>query len=236
MEQTQNLSALGPVARVFAICNANPTASRKEIIAACLAAGVGRATAQVQYGRWRDPEKFAAKEKARDAARYAANSDKIKVQQAEYRARPEIKAQKAAWQAKHGPELDAKRRPYRNEFKNRRRSHERQATPAWTNLDLVRQFWDDAARMTADTGTEFHVDHIHAINGQRFGVSGLHNEFNLHILDATTNIRKGNRPVVFYPQPRWELGTAKFKVTESAEAFHTAEMARYNSFIKETQQ
>lgn len=42
-----------PVAVVRAICQANPTASRKSVIEACIANGVNKNTAMTQYSLWR---------------------------------------------------------------------------------------------------------------------------------------------------------------------------------------
>jgi hypothetical protein len=41
---------LKPVAAVHAICAANPNATRKQVIAACIQAGINPATAATQYG------------------------------------------------------------------------------------------------------------------------------------------------------------------------------------------
>lgn len=99
MEQTQDLSTLPPGKRVFAICNANPTASRKEIMAACVAAGVNAGTARKQYYNWKDPETFAAKDKAHAAAYRAANPEKRKAQVAAYGAKSKDK--RAAYMAEY---------------------------------------------------------------------------------------------------------------------------------------
>lgn len=43
----------GPVAQIWAICEANPGAARKEILEKCVAAGLNAATASKQYFMWK---------------------------------------------------------------------------------------------------------------------------------------------------------------------------------------
>lgn len=43
----------GSVAKVWQMCNAMPGASRKEVVAACVANGINPSTASVQYGAWK---------------------------------------------------------------------------------------------------------------------------------------------------------------------------------------
>lgn len=72
-----------------------------------------------------------------------------------------------------------------------RRAATRRATPAWADEDAIRRVYDMAARLEAETGVRYHVDHIVPLRSKR--VCGLHNEFNLCALPALENIRKGNR-------------------------------------------
>lgn len=57
-------------------------------------------------------------------------------------------------------------------------------TPAWANLDKIKEFYDNCPR-------GYHVDHIIPLQGEY--VSGLHIETNLQYLPAIDNIKKGNR-------------------------------------------
>lgn len=64
------------------------------------------------------------------------------------------------------------------------------ATPPWADLKKIQSFYTEAKRLTKETGIAHHVDHIYPLKGKY--VSGLHCEYNLQILTATENIRKGN--------------------------------------------
>lgn len=48
----KHLADLGPVARVWAVCNAMPTAPRKAVLAACKKIGINANTAATQYNLW----------------------------------------------------------------------------------------------------------------------------------------------------------------------------------------
>jgi hypothetical protein len=65
------------------------------------------------------------------------------------------------------------------------------ATPAWADQKAILTFYQEAAKITAETGIHHHVDHIVPILSTK--VCGLHVQHNLQILEMTANIRKGNR-------------------------------------------
>lgn len=146
-------------------------------------------------------------------ARYAANPEKVRVRSAaRYKADPakkaaanerwrlanleRSKATKAAWNKANPKKMAAasatwqKANPAKcNAATANRRAAKLQATPAWANLDDIRDVYIEAAAL----GLE--VDHIFPIRGR--SVSGLHVWENLQLLTKSENARKGNR----MPQP-----------------------------------
>ena len=69
-----------------------------------------------------------------------------------------------------------------------------QATPPWLtaqHLSDIEKFYVEAARLQATDGIKRHVDHIYPLQGRT--VCGLHVPWNLQILIAVENRKKGNR-------------------------------------------
>ena len=64
----------------------------------------------------------------------------------------------------------------------------KKATPAWTDLTAIKQFYIEAQRLTKETGIPHEVDHIIPIKGKL--VSGLHVPANLQILTEKENQTK----------------------------------------------
>lgn len=98
------------------------------------------------------------------------------------------------------------------ERSSRRRATVRNAVPAWADITDIRELYREAAKLIADTGQPYHVDHIVPLVSPRlqslYGntmpkskfvgpllpvVQGLHCEANLRILHARENLRKLNR-------------------------------------------
>lgn len=64
------------------------------------------------------------------------------------------------------------------------------ACPPWVNRRQIREIYAEMRRMNRSSGTAaWHVDHIIPIAGQ--DVSGLHVPWNLRIIRARANLRKG---------------------------------------------
>lgn len=73
----------------------------------------------------------------------------------------------------------------------RRRVIKLQRTPRWANQEAIRRIYQEAARLSFETGVMHHVDHIIPLQGTI--VSGLHVEDNLRVITATENMIKRNR-------------------------------------------
>lgn len=65
------------------------------------------------------------------------------------------------------------------------------ATPPWADQDAILSIYDEAARLSLETGDKHHVDHIIPLHGKN--VCGLHVAENLRAIPARENMRKGNR-------------------------------------------
>jgi len=64
-------------------------------------------------------------------------------------------------------------------------------TPAWSDLEHIKLFYEARQSISEATGRIFHVDHMIPLQGKT--VSGLHVPSNLQIIPAEHNLRKKNR-------------------------------------------
>lgn len=67
-------------------------------------------------------------------------------------------------------------------------------TPPWLSADHKREildFYNLSQKLSRETGVRHHVDHIIPLKGKF--VSGLHVPWNLQVIPATQNIKKGNK-------------------------------------------
>lgn len=97
--------------------------------------------------------------------------------------------------------LDEYRRKYMKENKEilaalsaKRRSYKLNATPPWLSsedLDKIKILYRTAKILQEIHGIKFHVDHIIPLKGEN--VCGLHVPWNLQILTAEDNMKKGNK-------------------------------------------
>lgn len=79
-------------------------------------------------------------------------------------------------------------------YKAQRRSLKNNATPKWITdeqKEQIKKIYAEARRITEETGIPHHVDHIHPLRGKNF--CGLNVHYNLQILTAEENMKKGNR-------------------------------------------
>ena len=76
----------------------------------------------------------------------------------------------------------------------KRRAHKKSATPTWLTKEQVaemKSIYNLARECEILTGDKYHVDHIIPLQGN--DICGLHVPWNLQVLPADLNIRKGNR-------------------------------------------
>ena len=82
----------------------------------------------------------------------------------------------------------------RNALNAKRRAAKLQRTPEWLTKEHHKQMADmytKAQRLPEQTGVKYQVDHIIPLQGDN--VSGLHVPWNLQVITAEENLRKGNR-------------------------------------------
>lgn len=140
-----------------------------------------RYNARIRADRAKNPAKYHQWSKAyaeRDPERYAA------IKRSWPESNPERRtAISRRYTASHLPESLA--------LVRRRQATKLSATPAWADLDLIKDLYRLAAVWSEATGTKYHVDHAVPLQSAR--VCGLHCEANLQILPARENRAKLNR-------------------------------------------
>ena len=67
------------------------------------------------------------------------------------------------------------------------------ATPIWANNTRIQCYYSLAAMFNKNTDQKWHVDHIVPLRGKN--VCGLHVDYNLRVIPAIENMKKGNRYV-----------------------------------------
>ncbi len=69
--------------------------------------------------------------------------------------------------------------------------HRNKQKPLWRDINKISEIYDECRRITEQTGTPHHVDHIIPLRGKN--VSGLHVHQNLRIISSDENQRKNNK-------------------------------------------
>lgn len=108
------------------------------------------------------------------------------------------RASKKKWEAANQVQVKTYRKAYLqqnrarfNEYVVRRQHALKQQTPAWADLDAMRAIYEEAHRLSKETGIKHHVDHIIPLRGKL--VSGLHVPANIRPIPQSENARKHNK-------------------------------------------
>jgi hypothetical protein len=132
-----------------------------------------------------------------------ANPEKVKAAKRKYAEnnKEACRQRIAAWREANKEKMDAARKAWNllNKHKLQATVRKRQAakskrTPAWLSRDdhwFMEEMYDLAIRRTQALGFSWHVDHIVPLQGAT--VCGLHVPWNLQVIPAIENCKKGNR-------------------------------------------
>lgn len=124
-----------------------------------------------------------------EKARYERNREK-QLQRSAHYYRQNADKQKAAAKAWREENPD-RARILGNARSARYRASERRATPPWVDLKAILAVYEEADRLTRETGVPHDVDHIVPLQAK--SICGLHVHWNLHPLPASVNRSKQNK-------------------------------------------
>lgn len=132
-----------------------------------------------------------------------ANPEKVKEAKRKYaeKNKEACRQRVAAWREANKEKMQAARKAWlsKNRHKAQATVRSRQAgkkrrTPAWlTHEDkwMIEQAYEISVKRTKMLGFPWHVDHIIPLHGK--AICGLHVPWNLQVIPATENCKKGNR-------------------------------------------
>lgn len=86
---------------------------------------------------------------------------------------------------------DDVQRQVEEDRRTKRYVRQRQATPAWVDTKAIDEIYIECQLRSLMTGTMYHVDHIVPIKSAK--VCGLHVPWNLRVITAEENMKKGNK-------------------------------------------
>jgi 5-methylcytosine-specific restriction endonuclease McrA len=102
------------------------------------------------------------------------------------------------WECRNpSPPIEARYARTGSRYKSKRYARLKQATPPWVDRKALRSIYENAKKISKETGIPHQVDHIWPLVHECF--SGLHVPWNLRIIPTPHNSSKRNTPpLAFY--------------------------------------
>lgn len=151
-----------------------------------------------RYMKWARENPQAAKNNVRRWVE--ANAERHRAQQKQYREQNSVQMRDyhRSWRSKHpGYGAERKKQWYENNrdryrsYNAKRRAQIFRACPSWVDHASIIDVYEEAVRLTQETGLPHEVDHIVPL--QNKNVCGLHVPWNLQVLPKTLNRAKSNK-------------------------------------------
>ena len=118
----------------------------------------------------------------RTAAYYKKNSHKQKPRRARYAKTEKSRITRRLWAQRNHGKMVA--------YVAERHARKMRAMPLWADKVKIKSVYDEARRLTKETGIQHHVDHIIPLKNDL--VCGLHVHQNLRAIPASENVSKSN--------------------------------------------